>query len=348
MPVAKVDARSFNYAKQVDGYFRLSLSRQSTPRPASLSPPPVDAPDAPSSPDDSTNLWKDLTTNQDAVSSYIICLIAKLISLDSGQGCRSLPDVYKEITEMQVDISKYRQWSNKEKSLQTTNKVKALSIQHAILATIHFLKQFYGYTHSIQLRNMYLRWNLARNYTIDNSAIADPFEIKTMTSFSVAASKDVIRDALPLSSCSSNFTFGEEEEKMIRELIQECHLCHYRSFFGTLPPENSKLLNYGAVASSLSYVRLKDSVTRNPSLLSFAISHVSTLLQSIQAYDYGEKETLLPLLLMLKEFLTISVDVDHSGIYKILGPFYMWPAYHAETVKNMLDMLQLEKKVKGN
>lgn len=40
-------------------------------------------------------------------------------------GNRPLPDVYKEITEMQVDINKYRQWSSKEKSLQPAAKIKA-------------------------------------------------------------------------------------------------------------------------------------------------------------------------------------------------------------------------------
>lgn len=40
-------------------------------------------------------------------------------------GNRPLPDVYKEITEMHVDISKYRQWMSKEKQLQSQEKVKA-------------------------------------------------------------------------------------------------------------------------------------------------------------------------------------------------------------------------------
>ncbi len=35
-----------------------------------------------------------------------------------------------------------------------------LRLQHSIVATMYFLKQFYGFSPNIQLRNMYLRWNL--------------------------------------------------------------------------------------------------------------------------------------------------------------------------------------------
>ena len=106
---------------------------------------------------------------------------------------------------------------------------------------------------------------VARNYTIDGSAIADTFEVKvkqiapgcfyftslslflkTLTPFSVAASKDVIRDPLPLSPCSSSFSSSEEEEKLVRELIEDCYILHRRSFFGSLPPESSKLLYYAS------------------------------------------------------------------------------------------------------
>ena len=41
------------------------------------------------------------------------------------------------------------------------------------------------------------------------------------------------------------------------------------------------------------------------------------------------------------------VDVDHHSIYQSLMPFYSWPASHSESVKEVLHMLQLEKKVKG-
>ena len=86
MPIAKVDARSFNYAKQIDWFLR-SPASSSHPR-HSLSPPP-DSPDGPvsGSPahhpqvhrassssllvETETQLWKDLTTSQDAVTRYM-------------------------------------------------------------------------------------------------------------------------------------------------------------------------------------------------------------------------------------------------------------------------------------
>ena len=67
-----------------------------------------------------------------------------------------------------------------------------------------------------------------------------------MTPFSVAASKDIIRDPLPLSPCSSLFSSSEEEEKLVHELINDCYNHHHRSFFGSLPPGVCKLLNYAS------------------------------------------------------------------------------------------------------
>lgn len=62
----------------------------------------------------------------------------------------------------------------------------------------------------------------------------------------MAASKDVIRDPLPLSPRSSSFSSSEEEEKLVRELISDCYLHHRRGYFGSLPPENCKLVDYTA------------------------------------------------------------------------------------------------------
>ena len=90
MPIAKVDARSFNYAKQIDWFLRPPSSSSSRPSRHSMSPPP-DSPDGgtPASPvhhhppplrsssssqlliETETQLWKDLTSSQDAVTRYI-------------------------------------------------------------------------------------------------------------------------------------------------------------------------------------------------------------------------------------------------------------------------------------
>lgn len=335
MPTAKVDARSFKYAKLSDAFLRPVAVNQ-------VSSPSCDSPDS-AVVDPGQLIWRELAGNQDAVTSYIICLIAKLISLDSGQGNRALPDVYKDITEMQVDISQYKNWSSKEKSLPNSTKPAALCLQHSIIATIHFLKQFYGFTPSVQLRNMFFRWNIARNPTTDRNEVSDPFEVEVLTSFSVAASKDVIIDPKISSFCT------EVDQRLVKELINDCYLHHRRAFFGSLPPDACKLTKYVAVAKSLSYIRLRDLVSRNPNLLRFAVNHVCTLLKTgiSHTQDYGEREVLLPLLHLLKEFLTMMVDVDHHSIYQSLMPFYSWPASHSESVKEVLHMLQLEKKVKG-
>ena len=69
--------------------------------------------------------------------------------------------------------------------------------------------------------------------------------------FSVAASKDIIRDivvALPGTTPS-----GKEEELM-KELIMDCWHNHRRSFFGIPPPDQSSLSNYAASMSPMQCV----------------------------------------------------------------------------------------------
>ena len=61
------------------------------------------------------------------------------------------------------------------------------------------------------------------------------------------------------------------------------------------------------VADSLSYSRLKDMVSRNPGLLKAALQHIIKLLKTEVSgnQEHGEKEVLLPLLHMFKEFVTM-------------------------------------------
>ena len=61
------------------------------------------------------------------------------------------------------------------------------------------------------------------------------------------------------------------------------------------------------VADGLSYLRLKDLVARSPALLNMATQHVLTILQTEVQHvqDYGDREVLLPLLHLFREFLTM-------------------------------------------
>lgn len=186
-----------------------------------------------------------------------------------------------------------------------------------------------------------------------------------MTPFSVAASKDIIRDPLPLSPCSSLLSSSEEEEKLVHELISDCYKNHQRSFFGTLPPDVCKLLNYAlgesndticvctcvllldgkhfilfslslflsslslsffflflsyfVVAKSLSYIRLKDLVSRNPSLIPVALNRICFLLHSVSCSAFSS--LLLSLLLHPKSVyslyssLPLTGDITQSGLW---------------------------------
>ena len=60
-----------------------------------------------------------------------------------------------------------------------------------------------------------------------------------------------------------------------------------------------------AATNCLSYIRLRDLTARSPHLLNVAMTHVLMILNGEVSHsqDYGEKEVLLPLLHLFREFL---------------------------------------------
>lgn len=62
-----------------------------------------------------------------------------------------------------------------------------------------------------------------------------------------------------------------------------------------------------AATDCLSYIRLRDLTSRSPRLLQAAMSHVLSILSGdvSHSHTYGEKEVLLPLLHLFREFLTM-------------------------------------------
>ena len=76
MPIAKVDSKSFNYAKQTDRFLRLSSPSVSHKQSSPVSPTQLatDYPDS-SVPFDDSQIWKDLTSSQDSVSR-LVCLVS--------------------------------------------------------------------------------------------------------------------------------------------------------------------------------------------------------------------------------------------------------------------------------
>lgn len=122
-----------------------------------------------------------------------------------------------------------------------------------------------------------------------------------------------------------------------------CYLMESILFFSLFPFSCplSLSLSYFVVAKSLSYIRLKDLVSRNPSLIPVALNRICFLLHSVScsafspslspplsppskicifplflsppslsqeishSQDYGQREVLLPLVLLLKELMII-------------------------------------------
>ena len=65
--------------------------------------------------------------------------------------------------------------------------------------------------------------------------ITAPPTPQVLSSFSAVGSKDIPAAASPFLSCEIN------EEKLVKELINDCYHHHRRAFFGSLPSETCKL-----------------------------------------------------------------------------------------------------------
>ncbi|XP_064406561.1 uncharacterized protein LOC135351490 isoform X2 [Halichondria panicea] len=328
MPISssKVDSKCFNLCLKVEEF--LKLENYGKPN---LTPP---------------DFWKQLSNSEEAVSSYIVCLIAKLISLDSEHGLKPLAGVYRDLVELPVEYSKYKSWASKP--LPTNTKSSALELQFSIIRTIKHLKEWHGFTPTMHLRHMYLRWNLARNS--DDTKKADGFEESVIKTFSVAQSKEVSISS-PLHKVSFKEGVGlmseHEEMELTRVLVESVYCNHRRSQFGRLPPDQCRLCVYGN--DNLSYVRLRHLVSCKPHLLQQATNQVLGIIKKeiSHSHDYGDGEVLLPMLHLFRELITMLGPVDTMEVYRAVIPFYTWPLAHAEFSRRVLDLILLEGKVRG-
>lgn len=124
---------------------------------------------------------------------------------------------------------------------------------------------------------------------------------------------------------------GEKDDaKMTGRLIDQCCQNHRRAHFGILPPEVTKLCIYSTgkpsqpqfllffscffscvsvVSEALAYVQLQDMLTNSSASGSHAIQHVLTALGNVamhgQSTEQGDREDMLPLLQLLKDFVTM-------------------------------------------
>lgn len=82
----------------------------------------------------------------------------------------------------------------------------------------------------------------------------------------------------------------------------------------------------------LSYIRLRDLTARSPQLLEVAMTHVLMILNGEVSHsqDYGEREVLLPLLHLFREFLImVSASEVHVLLYTFsLGAFFSSSGVH--------------------
>jgi hypothetical protein len=233
----------------------------------------------------------------------------------------------------------------------TTLTLFSLELQHAIVTTIYFLTAFYSYRPTIHLRHMYLRWNLARNKSSGDVSgkLADSFEEKVLSPFSVAQSKGAIVHS-PQTQLSIQ---GEAaDSKILTRLVDLCCQNHRRAHFGVLPQEVSKLCIYSSVSEALSYIGLQDLMSRSHLTGGPIVHHITLCLGNMAVHgqtssEQGDHEGLLPLLQLLRDLVTMQFPVERGEVYRAVMPFYMWPVAHAECSRRLLSLLAMEGKVSG-
>ena len=158
----------------------------------------------------------------------------------------------------------------------------------------------------------------------DNNPPSLPPPDQVITPFSVAQSKEVTVHLPPTRLAE------KDDAKMASRLIDQCCQNHRRAHFGILPPEVTKLCIYSTgetfhpyflifvncffscvsvVSEALAYVQLQDMLTNSSASGSHAIQHVLTALGNVamhgQSTDQGDREDMLPLLQLLKDFVTM-------------------------------------------
>ena len=264
--------------------------------------------------------WRSLVDSPENVQSYLACLVARLISLDSRHaGMRPLSDVYKELCMTGDDQRSFKNWITKDGQWDKHRKHLSLYLQHAIVSTIYHLKMFYGYVPHPSVKSMYTLWNIARGPEGINAA--DEFEVKVLSDFGVLS--------------KNNSSFGrwfydimEDKEELIRqakELVDFCTTGHSEPNTGKFDLNDLSLCDYVSVAKSLDYYRLLDLIKHSPYLVDVTTERIMDKLEkAAKSNDVEEHESfILPLLQLFKSIAPMSSNLDMARTYESLMPLYL-------------------------
>jgi hypothetical protein len=290
------------------------------------------------------DFWQSLAQHPENVQSYLACLIARLISLETRHGLRPLGDIYRELSMTGDDAKELKGWLQTQAPWDPNRKHLAIYLQRMIVCTIYHLKTFYGYAYHPCVKSMYSLWNKVRG--ADGLNPADNFEIKVMADLGCMGSQhsslgrwffQIIEDR-------------EELERQIQELVDQCSLNHRDPTSGVQSLGSLSICSYSAVAESLSYYKLLDILKHDPTMVDSAVSCIMARLEEATTSTDVEKSevTILPLLQLFKSIAPMASAMKVTEAYQSLTPLYLWPQPFACETRKVLDFLQEESRLKGS
>lgn len=194
------------------------------------------------------------------------------------------------------------------------------------------------------------------NYEID----VNEKRLKTVLDVWKKREKEVefVRRYPPAKDVIRTLTLKIEKEDMMSFLLVQCSTLHTTDEFQkltdvvnvpTLPVEEARFGDGAGLYSTLK--RSVDNATKFKTMLSSMVTKILSLPQQMKMNPKVAESTLLALMHMLKNFITLTPITDKQWLTKttaVLQQFYLWPCPFSNVAREVLLLLQKEALAPGH
>ncbi|KJE91842.1 hypothetical protein CAOG_08646 [Capsaspora owczarzaki ATCC 30864] len=307
------------------------------------------------------------------VTSYLVCLVAKLLSLDMPADIRlSLPEMVDMILsqkplpdEQGADAPKA---AFQTTMMQDSHSTKAIDeFRLSLINTIYFIAMFCNYdTKSNPLRASFQRWTSRRGHAKASGKTEFESQVfKLLMASGLWESEEALGElinicsnvvpttqapvaalsasATSLSSGSSahgqNTTSGRRTPSVFTNFAFTGAVQHHPAL------SDPKQLGLSVMHGYLKRRLMQGQMT------SFCLRHLLWRLERTYAEPERAEVHLLPLLTLFRELISVSPYVEPeilTSAYSVIHPFYMWPKPFSDYAKRCLDFVQREIRSPGH
>ena len=312
--------------------------------------------------EETKRFWSDMAT-EDKLTSYIISLICRVITLDTIPSDTKLFDIYDALILKCDSRSNYESWTaalikekEKDKKSKTTvylpDPKEIVQLRTKILLTLNFIVNFYPEGYNIgQIATLISRWKIAR----ESNKLLE-FEQKTISLWGDIDSRDVPKILRKGSSADKR---GKGASQQISILIKQCVGKMKRGMGGQFPDFSPSLCVTGPVCDSLCYLKLISLLEQHPVNYVSALSLILQALTELKEEQYRpvttsvhshnkpeDKERLLPYLQLFREFVTRAPSISNNLLdqaYKTVYGFFLWPVPYCHSASEVLNFIDAER-----